>query len=178
MLKYTSYIYIWGHIYAYDIWRLMMAFFEKVGEQFQSSINSVSAKTKNAMEASTLSSQLKINEDSLKKAYAELGRAFFDKNKDNIPVEYEKQFADIAKAKADVKETGDRLRAVKKIKVCCSCAAEIGLGVKFCPKCGAENEVIEEAIIDTPANVGKCPSCGAKLKPGAMFCNACGTKVK
>ena len=132
-----------------------MAFFEKVGEQFQSSINSVSAKTKNAMEASTLSSQLKINEDSLKKAYAELGRAFFDKNKDNIPAEYEKQFADIAKAKADVKETGDRLRAVKKIKVCCSCAA-----------------------VDTPANVGKCPSCGAKLKPGAMFCNACGTKVK
>ena len=141
-----------------------MAFFEKVGETFS-----------NAFEASTLSSQLKICEDTLKKNYAEIGRLFYEQNKDNIPAGYEQSFAKVKESLAAVAETGEKLREVKNVKACPSCGAEIGLAVKFCPKCGTECEVIpvSEAKVDN----GKCPGCGAKLKPGASFCNNCGMKV-
>lgn len=152
-----------------------MAFFDKVGESFSNSFNSVSTKTKNAFEASTLSSQLKICEDALRKCYAEIGKMYYEQNKGNIPSGYEQTFANVAEAKKAVNETAERLRTVKNVKVCPSCSAELSLSSKFCPKCGAECAVDEE--VEIKADNGKCPNCNAKLKPGAQFCNNCGTKV-
>lgn len=152
-----------------------MAFFEKVGESVSNSINSMSTKTKNAFEASTLSSQLKICEDSLRKCYAEIGKMYYEQNKDNVPAGFETQFANVNEAKDAINETAEKLRNVKNIKVCPGCSAEVSKKSRFCPKCGADCG--EPEIPAVPVDNGKCANCGAKLKPGASFCNSCGTKV-
>ncbi len=49
---------------------------------------------------------------------------------------------------------------------CIACGAAIPAGVKFCPECGAKQEV---------ENV--CPACGAKIPAGTKFCPECGAKL-
>ena len=49
---------------------------------------------------------------------------------------------------------------------CVACGKAIPAGSKFCPECGAKQEVAG----------GFCNACGAKLNPGAKFCPECGTK--
>lgn len=53
---------------------------------------------------------------------------------------------------------------------CIKCGADIKDGAKFCPVCGAKQEMQTE-------EKRFCKSCGAPLKPGAAFCTACGAKV-
>ena len=47
---------------------------------------------------------------------------------------------------------------------CVECGHEMGAGVKFCPECGAKQEL-------------KCGACGAALGSGVKFCPECGAKT-
>jgi hypothetical protein len=47
---------------------------------------------------------------------------------------------------------------------CVQCGVELAAGAKFCPECGAKQEL-------------KCAACGASLAPGAKFCPECGAKT-
>jgi hypothetical protein len=47
---------------------------------------------------------------------------------------------------------------------CTQCGYELAAGAKFCPECGAKQEL-------------KCASCGVSLTPGAKFCPECGAKA-
>lgn len=49
---------------------------------------------------------------------------------------------------------------------CVACGKGIPVGSKFCPECGAKQEVAG----------GFCNACGAKLNAGAKFCPECGAK--
>ena len=50
---------------------------------------------------------------------------------------------------------------------CTACGAAIAAGSKFCPECGAKQEI-------KPV----CPGCGAAIVPGTKFCPECGTKLQ
>ena len=47
---------------------------------------------------------------------------------------------------------------------CVQCGHELASGVKFCPECGATQQI-------------KCPGCGASLAAAAKFCGECGAKI-
>ncbi len=49
---------------------------------------------------------------------------------------------------------------------CVACGKPVPVGSKFCPECGAAQNVAQ-----------KCTGCGAELQTGAKFCPACGQKV-
>ncbi len=53
-----------------------------------------------------------------------------------------------------------------KTKKCTECGEEILVDAKFCPNCGAKQEV------------KFCKECGTKLEAGAKFCPNCGQKVE
>lgn len=50
---------------------------------------------------------------------------------------------------------------------CVVCGKPISVGSRFCPECGAVQNV-----------VNKCKTCGAELQSGAKFCPTCGQKVE
>lgn len=49
---------------------------------------------------------------------------------------------------------------------CTACGKSIAKGSKFCPECGAKQDV-----------ASFCPECGAKVSGGAKFCSSCGKKL-
>lgn len=52
---------------------------------------------------------------------------------------------------------------------CIKCGNELPDDAKFCSKCGAKTNVINDSPV--------CPNCGNKLLDGAAFCTKCGTKT-
>lgn len=51
-----------------------------------------------------------------------------------------------------------------KRNICYNCNKEMDKGVKFCPSCGAKQDL-------------KCSDCNSPIKPGTKFCPSCGAKV-
>ncbi|MDR2513955.1 MAG: SPFH domain-containing protein [Christensenellaceae bacterium] len=51
---------------------------------------------------------------------------------------------------------------------CAACGALISPVAKFCPECGAKNELTAEKF---------CTNCGVKMPAGAKFCPECGNKA-
>ena len=52
---------------------------------------------------------------------------------------------------------------------CIKCGNELPDDAKFCSKCGAKTNVINDSPV--------CPNCGNKLLDGAASCTKCGTKI-
>ncbi len=62
------------------------------------------------------------------------------------------------------------------MRSCTNCASMIPANVKFCPNCGATQEVPQGP--PSPAGAAKfCPNCGNALAAGAKFCPNCGKQV-
>jgi len=77
-------------------------------------------------------------------------------------------------------------------KPCIKCGANVPIGAKFCPNCGAKQEALScpkcNAEVSPNAkfcpNCGqalsasiRCPKCNAENQPGAKFCMNCGEKL-
>ena len=156
-----------------------MAFFDKVGATISNFGNDVSNKTKSMIEVSNLNTQLKSCEESLRAYYREVGKAFYEQNKDHPSPEFADQFAHIKEAEEAIDHLEAAIRRAKGTKMCQHCGAEIAADTKFCPTCG--KAVDDNAACNAQAEVvtgAKCPKCGAAIKVGASFCSSCGNKME
>lgn len=75
---------------------------------------------------------------------------------------------------ADMKNT---ILKMKKLKQCEVCEASLNADDKFCSKCGAEQPIVVEEVIEAPIDPTACPNCEAKIEKGSTFCSQCGTKI-
>lgn len=120
-------------------------------------------------------------------AIYELGKAYFEANKDNTASEFAAQIETInSKTKEEYLWHQYRL-SLEGQRMCDKCNSLITADSAFCNRCGAPVAPIDfSSILETTNNVqaannsnqGKsCPKCGKKLVEGAMFCEACGTRI-
>ncbi len=155
-----------------------MAFFDKVGATISNFGADVSNKTKSMMELSNLNAQVKSCEESLKAYYQEIGKAFYEQNKDHPSAEYAEQFAHVKEAEEAIDHLEAAIRRAKGTKMCQNCGAEVAVDTKFCPTCGKMVDDNAACNVQTEVVAGaKCPKCGAAIKVGAAFCSSCGNKM-
>lgn len=120
-------------------------------------------------------------------AVYELGKAYFEANKDNKESEFAEQIEVInTKTKEEYLWHQYRLELDGQ-RMCDSCKAFITADSAFCNRCGAPVAPIDYSSILGTANdtqeTGtsdpgpKCPKCGRKLVEGALFCESCGTRI-
>lgn len=120
-------------------------------------------------------------------AVYELGKAYFEANKDNTASEFAEQIQKInTKNKEEYLWHQYRL-FLDGQQMCDSCKSFITADSAFCNRCGAPVIPIDFSPILGTANdtqvtgdsdpKPKCPQCGRKLLEGAMFCEGCGTKI-
>ena len=151
-----------------------MAFFDSVGEKITSFGNDALNKGRNLKEGLDLKSQLKGCEEELKNAYIEIGKQYYNNNKDNVPADMTALFARVDEANATIDTLSEKLRASTGKTLCPQCKQEIVATSVFCPKCGAK--VAEDAPDAAPA-ANTCSKCGAVVKEGSLFCESCGNKL-
>lgn len=124
---------------------------------------------------------------SIDDAIYELGKVYFEANKNNAAPEFAAQIETInAKAKEEYIWHQYRL-SLDGQRMCDSCNSFITADSAFCNRCGKAVTPIDfSSILGTTNNMQaanntnqgqNCPKCGKKLVEGAMFCEACGTKI-
>lgn len=123
---------------------------------------------------------------SMDDAIYELGKVYFEANKDNTASEFAAQIETInTKTKEEYIWHQYRL-SLEGQRMCDGCNSFITADSSFCNRCGKAVTPIDfSSILGTTnsmqaannTNQGCCPKCGKKLVEGALFCEACGTKI-
>lgn len=120
----------------------------------------------------------------------ELGKAYFEANKDNTASEFATKI-DVIKNKTKEEYIWHQYRlSLDGKRLCESCDSIITFDSAFCNRCGAAVTLIDfSEILGTTmekknqSEIGSeqltcCQKCGKKLVEGAMFCETCGTKIE
>lgn len=118
-------------------------------------------------------------ENDLKGIYEEIGKKYYNANKDEVPTEYKELF-DKVQAVFDEKSKAEVRQLAKQGKRRCGeCQALVALESRFCNMCGAKLEELPTDLLkqeEKKPEVRKCAKCGTVLEKEAVFCPNCGQK--
>lgn len=161
-----------------------MSFFNKIGETISSKSKDVAKKAKDMAEIAGLNGKISTQEEIIRTAYLEIGKAFYDKYGKDLSNEYGVECEKITIANDEIAKLKSEIQKIKLTKVCSSCGAEIIGEAAFCPKCGykfeidvVEVEVQESDVVEQEVNDYICPSCNEVLDKDIKFCTKCGCKM-
>ena len=154
-------------------------------------------------EITKINISLSSEEDKLKSAYTELGKAAFEEFEKGTLVNEKliSFYNQAADCKKTINELKEKVNELKEIKYCVNCGAKIDISTAFCPKCGAKNEITNSEEKETEGNQNTntentceedkkecpnndaapyktCPNCGMILTEDAEYCSNCNTKLK
>lgn len=117
-------------------------------------------------------------ETNLKKVYEEIGKKYYEDNKDNLNNDsYQQYFREIEKIESEKEKIESRKLMLQGRRKCQYCQAIVPIESKFCNMCGEkmpEIKVPEKEI--EGSDIRKCMNCGNTLETDAMFCPNCGRK--
>ena len=153
-----------------------MDFFNKLGDSIQNVGKEASKKAKDLSGTVTLNSQIKETETQLERIYKLIGEKYYMAYREEAAERFPEENDELIKLQNKLEEDKKQLRALKGLKVCQNCGAEIELSVLHSPMCGTEQPQIQVQPQMQPAQAF-CPGCGAPLAEGAKFCGKCGTKI-
>ncbi|MDE7389324.1 MAG: zinc ribbon domain-containing protein [Lachnospiraceae bacterium] len=150
-----------------------MAFFDNLGKKLSQAGQEVSQQTRIFAETAKLNSSISDEEKQINNLYNQIGKSYFESNKDNEASEYRDAILAIRDALARIEGYKEQIRKVKGIKVCPNCGAEVTANAAFCTACGSK---VPEPMPEPLPNslVGNCPNCGAAVNIGSAFCDSCG----
>lgn len=154
-----------------------MDFFNKLGGSIQNVGKEVTKKTKDLGGVVSLSSQIKEGENQLEKVYRIIGEKYYTSFPEEAIGRFQEETDEILKIQKKLEEDREQLRALKGLKLCPNCKAEIELNVLHCPMCGTEQPQPAASAVPEQPEQQFCPGCGEPLSAGAKFCGKCGTKI-
>lgn len=125
-----------------------MELFDKLSETIMSAGKDVGQKAKDVSEIAKLKMDIKSKEDFVEKQYAELGKAYYEKHKDD-----------------ETEETGENGEKTPEQEHFFLISEALG-----------EIERMRAEVLKIQG-AAECPKCGAKMPQGAAFCSNCGTKM-
>ena len=119
-----------------------------MSETIVSAGKDVGQKAKDVSEIAKLKMDIKSKEDFVEKQYAELGKAYYEKHKDD-----------------ETEETGENGEKTPEQEHFFLISEALG-----------EIERMRAEVLKIQG-AAECPKCGAKMPQGAAFCSNCGTKM-
>lgn len=124
---------------------------------------------------------------SIDDAIYELGKVYFEANKENPTSEFATQIEDVNHKITEEYLWHQYRLSLDGQRLCDSCHSFITSDSAFCNRCGAAVTPIDFSSIlgttnhmqsgDNSAQRICCPKCGTKPAEGAIFCEICGTKI-
>ncbi len=105
--------------------------------------------------------------------YTELGRLYFNEEKDNESTQYADIINEIKTVNAEIKTINGKIKLIHGVVECTNCGQDNPVSQTFCASCGTR-------LPHIPVNDGRirCPKCGQVIEPGQRFCGTCGTRIE
>ena len=123
--------------------------FEKAGDSVSKFAKSVGDNSKKAATKLKLNRNIHDLEKVKETAYTEMGKQYFFSHADAAEEPYAEWVQKSVEADQQIAAFKKEIAALDDLRICSACGAEIAEGQKFCPNCGAKNEVPEEQPEET-----------------------------
>ena len=121
-----------------------MSVFDKIGKTLSDAGKTAAEagrdaadKAKNFAEVTNLNHQISQCESRMRDVYVEIGKKFYEENKNAPSEEYEGMFVQIANENMNIANIRAQVSRIKGVIYCPSCGAENSADNIFCCKCGA-----------------------------------------
>ena len=153
---------------------------KKVSKTFSKTYKVATEKSGKLIEEAKLRMQIASENDKISEKLEQIGAAVYEDFKagNTNYSDFEDLCKEIEESEVNVEEMRSKILEMKKMKKCAVCDTEIAREDRYCSKCGAEQEVIEDEEEEKYEKTDNCPYCDAKLAKNATFCSACGTKLE
>ena len=148
--------------------------FENFSKKVVGMGNSIKRSTQTFSETVSLNARIDEYKKELGNCFSQLGQNYYEKNKMNVPAEYQGVFERITQLNQMIVQCQEQIKIIKGVRQCPNCGADVAGNVMFCGNCGYSMPPVNQA----PANGPVCTNCGAPLEADAMFCTNCGAKVQ
>ena len=132
-----------------------MASWEGIKDSLFAAGRDVSQKAKEVSEIAKLKMDVHAKEDFVEKQFAALGRAYFEKNKENGSVDDAEAFSVIQEALEEINRMNQQILDIQGVIVCPKCGKKVPSGNSFCSDCGekldevvADAEVVSEEVVE------------------------------
>ena len=134
-----------------------MDFFNKLGKKATEAYQATKEKATDLTEELKIKGKISDAKNRINAIYTEIGKIVYEEVKDNKDVAKDAVVAKCDEIKAEnekIERLEDQLLAVKDLKRCVTCHAELPIDTDYCPKCGTKQpenvkvEVTEEAPTD------------------------------
>ena len=132
-----------------------MAFFDKIGETISSKSKGVAQKAKDLAEVSDLNKQINQCNQKINDSYMEIGYYYYQAHKDDGDDPFAAQCANIRQAMDQADALRTQIQAIKGVKVCPNCHAEIPKDSQFCGYCGCRITPQGQAMPQNSAPYGQ-----------------------
>jgi len=116
----------------------MGSFLEELGKKLSQTGQEALEKTKHFTEVSKLNAKLLDEEEQLERLYANLGRTYYQINKDNPEAVFQDIFRAIEGSLVNIKNQQKVINELKGLKTCELCHKEVDEDATYCSHCGQQ----------------------------------------
>ena len=127
-----------------------MEFLNKLGKKASETYQVTKEKAVNLSEELKLRGKISEYKEEIVKNYKDIGEIVYNKIKNNNDVSKEavtSKCEEIDKANDEISKLEVQLLALKKVKKCINCGAELDIDAEFCSKCGNKQPVVEKVEV-------------------------------
>lgn len=124
-----------------------MDFFNKLGKKTTEAYQTAKEKTTKLSGELKLKGKISDCKDKINSNYREIGKMVYEKMKvgeDASKEEITPRCEEIERLKEEIEKAEIAILALKDIKKCADCGAELDLNAEFCSKCGSKQPKVEE----------------------------------
>ena len=128
-----------------------MDFFNKLGKKTNEVYQGAKEKTVKLSEEIKLKNKINDLKEKINKEYLEIGKAVYEKMKNGEDASKEEiipRCDEISRLSEEAERLHANILALKNIKKCVSCGAELEYKAEFCSKCGTAQPKVEEEKVE------------------------------
>ncbi len=141
--------------------------FKQIGSTVSDAGKEGIEKAKEFRDSTRLSLEIRDRENSIQKAYRELGKAYYMDHRNDEEPAYD-QIVFIRAAFEEIGELKANKDEVRGIRRCPNCGEPIQSGAKFCPNCGKKYETAEETAEEAADEAGETMEAAADAAGAAV----------
>ncbi len=123
----------------------IMAFWDQVKDTVSKSSKTVSEKTKQFTTIAKLNVSISNEESSLKEAYMNIGRKYYELHKEDLNSPYYEELQAIRQGLDRIHNYKEQIKELKGMSFCSNCGENIPKDSRFCNHCGFQNKQQETA---------------------------------
>lgn len=132
-----------------------MDFLNKLGKKATETYQVTKEKATNLSEELKIRGKISDYKEKIEEKYSEIGKEVYNQIKEGKDVSKDSIISkcdEITISQEEISKLKEQLLALKKVKKCTGCGAEIAIDSEFCSKCGKEQPKVEKVEIKEEPN--------------------------